>query len=86
MEHGREDHGGGCCGGGGHEHTHDHHGVVAGPGDELVTCAVTGTAQVKSQAEASGLIRDFEGERYYFCCAHCAELFDANPHAYTTAA
>ncbi len=22
----------------------------------------------------------------YFCCGHCAELFDANPHAYTTAA
>lgn len=85
MDHGQEDHGGGgCCGGGGHGH--GHHGVVAGPGEELVTCAVRGTAQVKSQAETSGLMRDFEGERYYFCCGHCAELFDADPHAYTTAA
>lgn len=85
MNHDHEGHGhSGCCGGGGHEH--GHHDVVAGPGDELVTCAVKGTTTVRSQAEASGLVRDFESERYYFCCGHCAELFDADPHAYSTVA
>lgn len=75
--------GGGCCGGGHHGHHEDQIGV---PGNEMVTCAVKGTTTSKSQAEASGLVRDFQGERYHFCCAHCAELFDADPDAYSAVA
>ncbi|RPF28274.1 YHS domain-containing protein [Georgenia muralis] len=94
MDHNHEDHdhdhkhggngGGGCCSDGGHDHGH-HGDVVAGPGDDVVTCAVMGNPTVRSRAEASGLVRDFEGERYYFCCGHCAETFDADPLAYTAA-
>lgn len=83
-DHGHDHEGHSACGGGGHEH--GHHEVIAGPGEELVTCAVKGTATVRSRAEASGLVRDVGGERYYFCCAHCAELFDADPDAYTSVA
>lgn len=82
MDHDHDGHShSGCCGSGDHEH--GQHDVVAGPGDELVTCAVRGTTTLKSRAEASGLVRNVEGEQYYFCCGHCVELFDADPHAYT---
>lgn len=94
MSHEHDEHGHcGNCGGGGHEHGHEHgeghshhHDAVAGPGEELVTCAVRGNLTVKSDAEAAGLARDHEGVTYYFCCAHCAEMFDADPAAYTITA
>ena len=80
----------GCCGGhagggqgGGHHCQHD---VVAGPGDELVTCTVRGTSTLKSTAETAGLFRDVEGERYYFCCRRCQDLFDAERLASSPAA
>lgn len=79
----------GCCGGhagggqgGGHHCQHD----VAGPGDELVTCTVRGTSTLKSTAEAAGLFRDVEGQRFYFCCRRCQDLFDAEHLASNPAA
>ncbi|SDL12249.1 hypothetical protein SAMN04488242_0309 [Tessaracoccus oleiagri] len=82
----------GCCGkhGGtgahGHASGHGHHGtVIAGPGDEVVICAVRGNQTLRSTAEDAGLFRDRAGQRYFFCCAHCAELFDADPTAHRTA-
>lgn len=86
MSHDHEGHGAGGCCGGGHAHGHEHHAVVAGPGDELVMCAVRGNPTTRSQIEADNLVRDYENKRYYFCCSHCAELFDADPLQYTTAA
>ena len=74
---------GGCCGDG---HGHDTHRVQAGPGDELVICAVKGSTTLRSQAELAGLVRDYDGVRYYFCCAHCADAFDADPSTYATVA
>lgn len=75
----------GCCGGGrGHEH--QHHVALSGPGDEVVICAVRGNPTTRSQAEANNLVREYENERYYFCCSHCADLFDADPLRYTSAA
>jgi len=74
--HGDEEHGGML-------HRHD---AVAGPGDELVTCAVRGNKTVKSVAEDTGLVRVHAGVRYYFCCGHCVEMFDADPFAYATVA
>ncbi len=73
---------GGCCGGGqaeGSQHGGHHcqHDAVAGPGDKLVTCVVQGTTTLRSTAEAAGLFRDLEGQRYYFCCRRCQDLFDA---------
>ncbi len=88
-EHGNQQESG-CCGGhsgggqaGGHHCQHD---VVAGPGDVLVTCAVKGTSTLKSTAEAAGLFRDHQGQRFYFCCRRCQDLFDAERLAGSPAA
>ena len=53
----------------------------------MAVCPVmAGTPVVKAVAEASGLFRDYQGERYWFCCAACGPLFDADPSRYATAA
>lgn len=39
-----------------------------------------------ADAEAGGLVRDYEGWRYYLCCAACGPLFDADPAKYASAA
>ncbi|MEX1079148.1 MAG: YHS domain-containing protein [Homoserinimonas sp.] len=55
--------------------------------DDLSVCLVmAGTPVVKSIAEAQGLYRDYEGQRYYFCCGACGPLFDADPAKYASAA
>lgn len=53
---------------------------------EVATCPVmAGTPVVKSVAEAAGLFRDYEGQRYWLCCAACGPLFDADPARYAAA-
>jgi YHS domain-containing protein len=76
--------------------THDHHphghperrANLLGPApDELAACPVMpGSTVVRSEAEAAGLFRDYEGARYYLCCSACGPLFDADPARYVTAA
>lgn len=66
-------------------------GHQAAPADtashDLAVCLVmAGTPVVKSVAEAQGLYRDHEGQRYWFCCAACGPLFDADPAIYVDAA
>lgn len=78
-----------CCGG------HTAHAPVEsegrpnlmGPGqDDMAMCPVMeGRPVVKSVAEASGLFRDYEGTRYWLCCAGCGPLFDADPQKYVAA-
>lgn len=54
--------------------------------DELAECPVMkGSTVVKADAEAAGLYRDYQGTRYWFCCAACEPLFDSNPAQYATA-
>ncbi|WP_371820957.1 YHS domain-containing protein [Tsukamurella sp. PLM1] len=43
---------------------------------------MVGNPVVKSTAEARGLFRDYDGERYFFCCPSCAPKFDADPAKY----
>lgn len=51
--------------------------------DDMTTCPVmVGSAVSKTAAVAAGLFRDFEGDRYYFCCAGCGPAFDADPAKY----
>jgi len=51
--------------------------------DDVAECPVMkGTVVVKAQAEAAGLFRDYEGQRYWLCCAGCGPRFDAEPAAY----
>nr|WP_208760007.1 YHS domain-containing protein [Paenarthrobacter nitroguajacolicus] len=55
--------------------------------DDLAECPVmTGRQVVKADAEATGLFRDYEGNRYWFCCAGCGPLFDSDPARYATLA
>jgi len=53
--------------------------------DDLTTCPVmAGSPVSKTAAEAAGLYRDYEGVRFYFCCAGCGPAFDADPARYAT--
>ncbi len=36
----------------------------------------------KTTAEAKGLVREYKGKKYYFCCGHCPPKFDKDPEAY----
>ena len=54
--------------------------------DAIAECQVmAGTPVVKARAEAKGLYRDHEGQRYWFCCPGCAPAFDADPAKYAYA-
>ena len=47
---------------------------------ETAECPVmVGTLVVKAEAEAKGLYRDYEGQRYWLCCPGCRPKFDAHP-------
>jgi YHS domain-containing protein len=46
-----------------------------------IVCPVMGTL-IPSTDKAAGGYRDYQGKRYYFCCAECAPKFDQNPEAY----
>lgn len=51
--------------------------------DDMTTCPVmVGSPVSKSAAEAVGLYRDYDGERYYFCCGGCGPAFDSDPAKY----
>lgn len=53
---------------------------------ELAECPVMpGSMVVPADAEAAGLVRDYEGTRYYLCCAGCGPKFDADPARYAAA-
>ena len=80
---------GGHCGGHGDSAVTSNHGSnLLGPSaEELAECPVMrGSTVVKADAEAKGLFRDYEGQRYWFCCAACEAPFDADPAKYVTAA
>lgn len=71
---------GSCCGG-----SVDATAAAEEP-DDVVECPVmTGTPVNKAQAEAAGLYRDHNGQRYWFCCAACGPTFDADPDEYAAA-
>lgn len=70
------------------EHTHpvDSKTLLGPSNAELAECPVMkGSIVVKAEAEAEGLYRDYEGTRYWFCCAGCLPDFDADPARYTAA-
>ena len=78
-----------CCGG---------HSATAAPvvspvatpadgADDVAECPVMpGSVVNKADAEAAGIFRDYNGQRYWFCCAGCGPAFDADPAKYATAA
>ena len=56
--------------------------LLAGDQDATTCPVMVGTPVVKAVAEAQGLFRDYEGRRYWFCCAACGPAFDADPAKY----
>ncbi|HPD98936.1 MAG TPA: YHS domain-containing protein [Candidatus Saccharibacteria bacterium] len=47
-------------------------------------CAVAGDLLDTRVAEEKGLVAEYEGEKYYFCCQACKPTFLANPAKYTS--
>ena len=86
-------HGDGDEHGHGHGHTgHGHeHADADAPqkvveDDVVAECVVMpGTTVVKEEAELAGLVREYEGKKYYLCCDACGPLFDADPARYAHA-
>lgn len=73
---------GGCSG-----HAPKSEDLATAQGDDVTECLVmAGTPVIKSDAESAGLYRDYQGQRYWFCCAACGPLFDADPDRYVNAA
>ena len=73
-----------------HQHQHQHELPDGHPGgvtgNEVARCPVMpGNQVIKTDAEAKGLHRDYEGQRYWLCCAACGPAFDADPAKYTAA-
>lgn len=67
---------------GGHHHAPFSLGPESG-NEDLAECPVMpGSMVVKADAEAAGLVRDYEGHRYWLCCSACGPLFDADPAKY----
>lgn len=73
---------GGCCGGSANTAA-----APASPeqGDVAECPVMAGTPVNKAQAEAAGLFRDYKGQRYWFCCAGCDPMWDADPDEYAAA-
>lgn len=75
-----------------HNGAHHAHAAPAAPSGtsqeaDLAECPVMpGSMSVKADAEAAGLVRDYEGQRYWLCCSSCGPLFDANPKQYARTA
>ena len=70
-----------------HSDASTHGAAPATASDDTAVCPVmAGSVVIKSVAEAQGLFRDYEGNRYWFCCAACGPLWDADPAKYADAA
>ncbi len=66
-----------------HHHHHDHQ-EVAIPADRQGVCIVTGDTFDIEAAKEAGHYAEHNGQTYYFCCATCVRLFNANPDKYLT--
>lgn len=63
-------------------HSHDHEQAKADKDqtDTGLTCPVMkGIPVDKDKAEKAGLVREYKGKKYYFCCDACLVEFDQNP-------
>jgi Cu2+-exporting ATPase len=70
-----------------HNHDHTSPGALSAADDDLVVCPVMpSNVVVKHEAEEAGFYRDYEGQRYWFCCGGCGPRFDADPERFVAAA
>lgn len=50
--------------------------------NQLAICPVMKSPIDKNIAEEKGLMRDYNGKKYFLCCAGCGPLFDEDPATY----
>lgn len=86
-DHNHEDHSHEAASGGCSGHAPKTEDLATANSDDVTECLVMpGTPVIKSDAEAAGLYRDYQGQRYWLCCQACGPLFDAEPDRYANAA
>ena len=67
-----------------HNHHHNNQGKINVENDNTTFCPVMKDMAVnKNEAEKEGLVREYKGKKYYFCCSGCLTDFDADPELYT---
>jgi YHS domain-containing protein len=69
-----------------HDEHHHHPDVFseAIAAERQATCPVTGDTVDMQEAEVAGHVREYNGKKYYFCCATCVQQFDKNPEKYAS--
>ncbi len=50
--------------------------------EEQTICPVMNAPVNKDIAEKKDLVREYKGQKYYFCCSDCPPEFDKNPEKY----
>lgn len=71
-----------------HDHGHDQSQGHSGPGvqpsaTDAAECPVMpGSFVNKDDTEDEGLVREYQGKKYYLCCDSCGPLWDADPARY----
>jgi len=50
--------------------------------ENQVVCPIMGGPINQEEAEKKGLVREYKGKKYLFCCDGCPEKFDKNPESY----
>lgn len=51
-------------------------------GNNLTCPVMKGIPVNKDEAEKAGLVREYKGKKYYFCCEACVIDFDQSPEEY----
>ena len=65
-----------------HSHNTANHTENNQSGNNLMCPVMKGTPVNKEEAEKAGLVREYNGKKYYFCCDACLIDFDQNPDDY----
>lgn len=51
-------------------------------GSTAVCPVMKSMAVDREEAEKAGLVREFKGKKYYFCCNGCVKDFERSPEQY----
>lgn len=51
--------------------------------NDAAMCPVMKSPISKEVAKQKGLVREYNGKKYYLCCVACGSRFDKNPAQYT---
>ena len=50
--------------------------------EKQTLCPVMKNPVNEKVAEGKGMVREYQGKKYYFCCDSCPETFEKNPTSY----